>query len=191
MATHSSVLAWRIPGTGEPGGLPSMGSHRFGHDWSDLAAAAAALLIVFQTSAFEDRCCCRLPFKTVYGKPGLKANILSGMSTRVYSVLFSLLGEKLYDLRNILKRAVLSVCAPVRTHMLCTCQWIWRWMKFYVNEVFYDHSDDFNYLCIVKFTIILVNFKTKILQIAKSLHMVIAAMKLKDTYSLEGKLWPT
>ena len=36
-ATHSSVLAWRIPGTGEPGGLLSMGSHRVGHDWSDLA----------------------------------------------------------------------------------------------------------------------------------------------------------
>ena len=42
MATHSSVLAWRIPGMGEPGGLLSMGSHRVGHDWSDLAAAAAA-----------------------------------------------------------------------------------------------------------------------------------------------------
>ena len=42
MAIHSSVLAWRIPGTGEPGGLPSMGSHRVGHDWSDLAAVAAA-----------------------------------------------------------------------------------------------------------------------------------------------------
>ena len=41
MATHSSVLAWRIPGTGEPGGLPSMGLHRVRHDWSDLAAAAA------------------------------------------------------------------------------------------------------------------------------------------------------
>ena len=40
MATHSSVPAWRIPGTEEPGGLPSMGSHRVGHDWSDLAAAA-------------------------------------------------------------------------------------------------------------------------------------------------------
>ena len=38
MATHSSVLAWRIPGTREPGGLPSMGSHRVGHNWSDLAA---------------------------------------------------------------------------------------------------------------------------------------------------------
>ena len=43
MATHSSVLAWRIPETGEPGGLPSMGSHRVGHDWSDLAAAAGGM----------------------------------------------------------------------------------------------------------------------------------------------------
>ena len=40
MATHSSVLTWRIPGTGEPGRLLFMGSHRVGHDWSDLAAAA-------------------------------------------------------------------------------------------------------------------------------------------------------
>ena len=45
MASHSSVLAWRVPGTGEPGGLPSMGSHRVGHDRSDLAAAAAAGIV--------------------------------------------------------------------------------------------------------------------------------------------------
>ena len=43
VASHSSVLAWRIPGTGEPCGLPSMGSHRVRHDWRDLAAAAAAI----------------------------------------------------------------------------------------------------------------------------------------------------
>ena len=41
MATHSSVLAWRIPGMGEPGGLLSMGLHRVRHDWSDLAAAGS------------------------------------------------------------------------------------------------------------------------------------------------------
>ena len=41
MASHSSVLAWRIPGMGEPGGLPSMGLHRVRHDWSDLAAATS------------------------------------------------------------------------------------------------------------------------------------------------------
>ena len=45
MANHSSVLAWRIPGTGEPGGLPSVGSHRVGHDRSDLAVAAAFWLV--------------------------------------------------------------------------------------------------------------------------------------------------
>ena len=47
MATHSSVLAWRIPGTEEPGGLPFVGLHRFGHNWSDLAAAAALYFQMF------------------------------------------------------------------------------------------------------------------------------------------------
>ena len=64
MATHSSVLAWRIPGTGEPGGLPSMESHRVGHDWSDLAAAAAAYVYV---------CVCVCVCVCVYGDmPTLK-----------------------------------------------------------------------------------------------------------------------
>ena len=47
MATHSSVLAWGIPGTGEPGGLPSMGLHRVGHNSSDLAAAAETYSKIF------------------------------------------------------------------------------------------------------------------------------------------------
>ena len=46
MATHSSVLAWRIPGMGEHGGVPSMGLHRVRHDWSDLATEAAPALQV-------------------------------------------------------------------------------------------------------------------------------------------------
>ena len=45
MATHSNVLPWKIPGMGEPRGLPSMGSHRVGHDGSDLAAVAAYLVM--------------------------------------------------------------------------------------------------------------------------------------------------
>ena len=53
MATHSSVLAWRIPGTGEPGGLPSMGSHRVGHDWSDLAAAAVEDLEIYLKDVYS------------------------------------------------------------------------------------------------------------------------------------------
>ena len=58
MATHSSVLAWRIPGTGEPGGLPSMGSHRVRHDWSDLAAVAAAVTpITHDPVSYRKRWC--------------------------------------------------------------------------------------------------------------------------------------
>ena len=55
MATHSSVLAWRIPGTGEPGGPPSMGSHRVGHNWSDLAAPAAKRHLRGITLPLEDK----------------------------------------------------------------------------------------------------------------------------------------
>ena len=48
MATHSSVLAWRIPGMGEPGGLPSVGSHRVGHDWSDLVVVVVVGIEIFE-----------------------------------------------------------------------------------------------------------------------------------------------
>ena len=54
MATHSSVLAWRIPGTGEPGGLPSMGLHRVRHDWSNLAAEAAAKMILMSLKIWRE-----------------------------------------------------------------------------------------------------------------------------------------
>ena len=59
MATHSSVLAWRIPGTGEPGGLPSLGSHRVRHKWSDLAAAAARDLLSLYTNQNSIPLCLR------------------------------------------------------------------------------------------------------------------------------------
>ena len=49
MAIHSSVLAWRIPGTAEPGGLPSMGSHRVGQDLSDLAKRMKEIRVNEQT----------------------------------------------------------------------------------------------------------------------------------------------
>ena len=51
MATHSSVLAWRIPGMGEPDGLPSMGLHRVRHDSSDLAAVAVAVRLYDSVTA--------------------------------------------------------------------------------------------------------------------------------------------
>ena len=62
MATHSSVLAWRIPGTGEPGRLPSMTLHRVGHNQSDLAEAAAAV----QLLALADAEAIRLVFEMIY-----------------------------------------------------------------------------------------------------------------------------
>ena len=49
MATHSSILAWRIPGTGEPGGLPSMGLHRVGHNWSDLVVVVVVVVVVVRS----------------------------------------------------------------------------------------------------------------------------------------------
>ena len=65
MATHSSVLAWRIRGTGEPGGLPSTGLHRVGHDWRDLAAAAAGV--------FPELSC-------IFDDPTDVGNLISGSS---------------------------------------------------------------------------------------------------------------
>ena len=60
MATHCSVLSWRILGMVEPGGLPSTGSHRVGHDWSDLAAAAAAAAVA--EAAGRSKMSCHVPW---------------------------------------------------------------------------------------------------------------------------------
>ena len=76
MATHSSVLAWRIPGTGEPGGLPSMGS--VGHDLSDLAAAGPReVSLDFSITLI-------LTFDALSIKPGL------GQTTSIFGNLISL-----------------------------------------------------------------------------------------------------
>ena len=66
MATHSSILAWRISGTEEPGGLPSMGSCRARHDWSDLAAAASALRPSLVPLPWPHLSLCRAHFGIVY-----------------------------------------------------------------------------------------------------------------------------
>ena len=67
MATHSSVLGWRIPGTEEPGGLPSMGSQRVAHDWSDLAADILWIhWRVCDSTANTRKCVLFLPSSDVY-----------------------------------------------------------------------------------------------------------------------------
>ena len=95
MATHSSVLAWRIPGMGEPDGLPSMGSYRVGHNWSDLAAAAVVIttnleaykvtyVIVGQASAYFEvlgRICSQVPSGCLHepcADAGVEARFLVG-----------------------------------------------------------------------------------------------------------------
>ena len=80
MATHSSVLAWRIPGTGEPGGLPPMGSHRVGHNGSNLAAAAASIRQSQSPSVCAWVCVCaraRTPCRTARGISVLRPRIES------------------------------------------------------------------------------------------------------------------
>ena len=79
MATHSSVLAWSIPGMGEPGGLPSMGSHRVGHGWSDLAAAAAATIANANVTFL---------FENVFPPPPSKQNSLEVLSLHSFSTSF-------------------------------------------------------------------------------------------------------
>ena len=95
MATHSRVLAWRIPEMGEPWGLPCMGSHRVGHDWSDLAAAEAAglsfgghmQLFLWCVSSIVNCWICRVVdvlsyryFRTVFQSDS------TGLLSRVYKV---------------------------------------------------------------------------------------------------------
>ena len=88
MATQSSVLAWRIPGTGEPGGLPSMGSHRVGHNWSNLAAAAAAaaadysLLAPLSMGFSKQEYWSELPFPTPgdLPNPGIEPTSLASLA---------------------------------------------------------------------------------------------------------------
>ena len=80
MATYSSVLAWRIPGTGEPGKLPSMGSRRVGHDWSDLAVAHANMGFPGGTSGKESSWQCRKHEKWVQSL-GQEDPLEKGMTT--------------------------------------------------------------------------------------------------------------
>ena len=96
MATHSSVLAMWIPGTGEPGGLPSMGSHRVGHDWSDLAAAVAVIVKTrvhrrpWWPKGWESACRCRRHgFSSGSGKIPHATEQLSPCTTTTEPILYS------------------------------------------------------------------------------------------------------
>ena len=110
MATHSSVLAWRIPGMGEPGGLPSMGSHRVKHDWSDLAAAAAICFVLF------------LEF--------LMWNISKGFLRFVkqccFCIMFWLFGHK--------TGGILPPCPGIEPALPTPCFGRWKWSRSVVSD---------------------------------------------------------
>ena len=84
MATHSSTLAWKIPWAEEPGGLPSMGSHRVGHDWSDLAAAAMSQIVMSENCLMASSISTPTPFETFEFQQGIP--ILSSRTHSAHSL---------------------------------------------------------------------------------------------------------
>ena len=105
MATHSIILAWRIPGMGEPGGLLSMGSHRVGHDWSDLAAAAPAAAsdlkawILIQAQLVTSAMTVSKPFGSHFLSLYLEEIQFKGFLTSLQSLEFSIYKSKAYWLK--------------------------------------------------------------------------------------------
>ena len=115
MATHSSVLAWRIPGTREPGGLLSMGSNSVGHNWSDLAAAAACIIGHFSNIlSLKFFFCLQDSFSCLLGLTLHEMNFTIGFahSFRILVCLFWVVA-----ITHILK-----ICPQVRTIM-----WNFKW----------------------------------------------------------------
>ena len=126
MAPHSSTLTWRIPGMGEPGGLPSMGSHRVGHDWCDLAAAIICMIIYLTVTQL-------LPV------PGTVLNSLheSHLSIAVLSC------ERTTSLSILLMRklrhreAEQQLSDRVKVKFKPKLSWISRSWSFYSNKLFF------------------------------------------------------
>ena len=122
MATHSSVLAWRIPGMGKPGGLPSMGSHRVRHDWSNLAAASSqttqsgaclmCLLFVFA---------CLFPHGPTPFLGFCIYFICKTPSTKVKALIFC---ETTYFIHLIIKLSATKIRHKIS---MCCSYWYWSW----------------------------------------------------------------
>ena len=119
MATHSSVLAWRIPGTGEPGGLPSMGLHRVGHDWSNLAAAAAIWQwrITFNQMNFKKMCMC---LTLICGSVQFSHSVMSNSATpwiaarqASLSITNSRSSPKPMSIKSVMPSSHLILCRPL------------------------------------------------------------------------------
>ena len=123
MATYSSLLAWRIPGTGEPDGLPLVGSHRIGHDWRDLAATVAhaskVMLKILQT---------RLQQYVTHELPDVQAGLRKGRGTRDQMAKSVALSKKLKSSRKTSISALLTMPKPLTVWITINCGKFWkRW----------------------------------------------------------------
>ena len=128
MAPHSSVLAWRIPWTEGPGGLPSMGSHRVRHDWSDLAAAAAAAWALWQYILIPVYACCII-IHTVNTHQHLLNWITHIRNTQIISSLNIINGNKKEKLHlSYLHLCILYMEKAMAPHS-STLAWKIPWME--------------------------------------------------------------
>ena len=152
MATHSRVLAWRIPETREPGGLPSMGSHRVGHDWSDLAVAAVVMYgceswtikkaECQRINAFELWCWRRLlrvPWTLRSSNQSILKEISPGFSLEGLMLKLKLqyFGHLMWRADSFEKTLMLGKiegrrrrgCQKMRWWMASLTQWTWVWIN--------------------------------------------------------------
>ena len=116
MATHSSVLAWRIPGTEEPGGLPSMRSHSVGHDWSDLAAAAAhasKVMLKILQARLQQYVNCELPV--------VQAGFRKGRGTRDQIANIHWISKKLVSSKKTSTSALLTMSNSFTVWITINC----------------------------------------------------------------------
>ena len=158
MATHSSVLTWRNPGTGKPSGLPSMGSHTVGHDWSYLAAAAAEY-IMWNVGLDEAQAGIKTAGRNINTLRYADDTTLMAESEELKSLLMKVRDEsEKVGLKLNIQKTKIVASGPITS---------WQ-----IDGETMKTVRDF------------------ILGASKSVQMVIAAMKLKDSYPLEEKLWP-
>ena len=121
MATHSSILAWRVPGTGEPGGLPSMGSHRIRHDWSNLAAAAAVRLPQLHSPHCNSiKCTRQLGYRVSLSKAQIASTTVNYKGLLLTPTSKIIPAHRLWTLtqtpRSQTKRKLISLFSAVQSH---------------------------------------------------------------------------
>ena len=136
MATHSSVLAWRIPGTGEPGGLLSVGSHRVGHDWSDLAASILAW---------------EIPWTEEPG--GLQSNLWESQSVRYDWARYRYTGTSLFPPRMSFYLTLVNIFSQIDVFLKSDLSFLFLfWLeRIFIKNLFRSFYNSTFYILIIKY----------------------------------------